>query len=137
MNGITVTRFENTDDSKKMAKQIAESVNKIERILQNTPIYFGTSDPNGNVVGQSGSLYIRTGDQGYNQEIGKAFLYIKTIDGTNTGWLSLLFLGAQNQNSVTASRGSLYIKIPTDLASSANIYLKQSNDSTPSGWSVL
>ena len=137
MNGIIATRFGNTDDPIKMAKQLAESVNKIERLLQQLPIYFGENDPNGLINGQSGALYIRNGLQGLNTEVAKPQIYIKTIDGGNSGWLSLLFLGSQDQANVSAARGSLYLKVPQQLTSSAVLYLKSSNDSTPIGWTAL
>lgn len=137
MNGIVVTRFGHPDDPIQMAKQLAEAVNKLERLFQNIPIYFGESDPNGQLVGQPGSLYIRTGAQGLNSVVATPHLYIKTSGDGTSNWLSLLFLGAQAQTEVSAFRGSLYLKIPTELTTSAAIYLKTADDAAKTGWAAL
>lgn len=137
MNGITATRFGDTSDPVLMAKQLAEAVNKIEWLLQKVPLFFGVDDPNGEITAQAGSLYIRQGAQGLNAEVATPHIYIKTNDGGVKGWLSLLFLGSQAQTSVSAFRGSLYIKVPPRLIDSAAIYFKTADDAATTGWAAL
>jgi len=137
MNNIAVTAFSTTNDPLIIAKQVAEAVNKIERELQKLPVFFGVLDPNGLITGDAGALYLRVSQQGQNQAVATPHIYLKTKDGSNDGWLSLLFLGSQTQTEISAFRGSLYLKIPDELTSSASLYLKTSDDATPTGWTSL
>lgn len=137
MNGIQVTRFADFSNSVNMAKQLADAVNRIEKLLQAVPLYFGTGDPNGVVSALAGAVYVRTGDQGVNPVITTPKLYLKVVNEGSSGWLALLYTGTQAQTDVTADRGSLYIKVPAELASAAAIYFKQTEDASKNGWAAL
>lgn len=137
MNGVTITRFGDFSDPVKIAKQLAESVNRLEQLFQNLPVYFGPYDPNDRLPAQAGSLFIRTGAQGQNTAAATPHLYIKTQDSGNNSWLALLYLGSQAQTEVSAFRGSLYLKIAPELTTAAAIYLKTADDAATTGWAAL
>ncbi len=134
MNDIRPTKFADSKDSETFLRQIAQAINNIERLLSVLPIYFGGYDPNGIIKAPVGALYMRVGPQSRNTQETTPKLYIKTLDG-NTGWLSLLFTGSEATTDVDANRGSLYLKIPE--TGNAELYLKQSDDATPTGWKTL
>lgn len=137
MNGITITKFGDSADPVRMAKQLAQAVNRIEQVLQNMPFFFGTFDPNGIVTAQTGSVFIRSGAQGENSVVATPKIYLKTTNDGSGGWLALLYTGTQVQTDVTANRGSLYLKVPSELTGTAVLYLKQTADATATGWTVL
>lgn len=137
MNGIQVTRFADSSDPVLMAKQLADAVNRIEKILQLAPVYFGPGDPNGVMTASMGSIYLQTGTQGVNEVVATPKWWIKVVNDGSGGWLALLYTGTQAQTDVSAYRGSLYVKIPAELATSAAIYFKQSNDAATTGWAAL
>ncbi len=135
MRTISTTKFNPASDTKELLKRMAESINRVEKTLGLLPISFGDFDPNGQVVARSGAIHIRTGSQGVNQGTAIPKLYIKTTEGGSDGWLSLVFIGTQASTEVSANRGSLYIKVPE--SGTANIYFKQTDDATPTGWASL
>lgn len=137
MNTIKITKFGNLEDVEGMVKQLAESVNAIERVLQAFPIYYGSNSPKNSVSAEKGSLFVRTGEQGTNRAVAKPTLYYKTSDNGADGWLELIYFGTQAQTDVSAFRGSLYLRVPDELTASANLYLKQSNDAETNGWTAL
>lgn len=111
-------------------EQLNKELRRTQRELQNLPLYYGEFDPNGEVLAQAGSIFIRTTKQGKNTEESTPHIYIKKSDNTRDGWLSLLFLGVGNPaGAVVAQNGSLLLDT-TD----GTLYKKTTGTGSTLGW---
>lgn len=134
MNGVSVTKFADSSKTEVFLHQIAQAVNNIERQLSALPIYFGNTDPNGVLNADIGSIYCRLGLQGKNEQETTPKFYLKTKSGVK-GWLALIYTGSEASSAVNASQTSLYFYLPE--TGNAELYYKQSDDATPTGWKTL
>jgi len=137
MNTVKVTKFGDTNNTAQMVKQLADSVNQIERVLQETPIFYGLNSPKKNIIATKGSLYIRTTQQGNNQAKAIPVLYLKGSDNGAEDWQELIYYGSEPSTTVSAFRGALYLYVPDETGVNAAIYLKESDDATTNGWRTL